>query len=205
MKKVRYLVGSVGVAAPVIAAMMPAPAVAAPHDAVRPAAKTVSLRLTAATVSSSSGNTGGFSSTNASPSPNTNGTCTGSTGVRKKTYAPIIHSLSTSMKFWYRNATHGDGVCIGTVEGTWFTFPENPHYDFRVRIYSGPGRHRVHDKLVGGSSVNSHTLVGGQAIHQWFGASRGRPIEVCAAWVYVGTIFQPTSMLAAGPACATVR
>ena len=214
MKKVRCLIGTVGAAVPVFGMVMPAaPAAAATHSA-GPGTKTVSLRLAAATSSSSPasspsrpGTTTTSSPLGASPSPAT-GSCTGKTKVHIKS-SPGRFKPTLSTTFWYANAVGNHGVCIGTVEGTWWSYPDNPGYQFRIRIWSGTGknRYRAHNAFVNGTRENDHTVVGGQGIHQWYGNKYGLPVQVCGAWVIrsIDSGGRENSIVAAGPQCKTVR
>ena len=208
MKKVRCLIGTVGAAVPVFGMVMPAaPAAAATHSA-GPGTKTVSLRLAAATSSSSPasspsrpGTTTTSSPLGASPSPAT-GSCTGTKGVHKTLTGSRPYEPSVSMKFWYRKSTHDTAVCIGTVEGQWNDMLGNS-YDLRVRIWSGQGRNRHdHTKYMTAKMKNPHTLSAGHGYHSWFGNQYGLPIQVCTAWVFVG---DAGYFVSAGPVCATVQ
>lgn len=93
------------------------------------------------------------------------------------------------------------------MEGTWYDAEDNPGYDFRVRIYSGTGTHKrkAYSQLNGATIKNLDTDVGGDGVHRWFGYSRGFPIQVCTAWVFVGGILSPAYSVAAGPQCASVN
>ena len=188
-KKMRYLIGSAGAVAPVLGLWMPTAAIAAAQAPARSGAKTVSLRLGAA------------ASTSASPISNTGACCTGHTKVHEVFQGSGLWMPSLTTTFWYTDAAHGSAVCVGTAEGTWFDFPDNPHYEFRVRIYSGTGKHRAYSHKFGGGTHNYHTVFASGGVHQWFGGGHGLPVEVCNAWVYVGTTLMPTSSLAAGPQC----
>lgn len=229
MKTVRVLVGSAGIAAPFFAFLMPAPhipATRAPDPAPAPqasSAKKVSLRLTAAllgstglTTSNGGVATGGTSSAAVSPAGTTSptgglvtaqGGCTGNIKVHTKwspsSPAGVTFKPSTSANFWYRKAIHDSGVCIGTVEGQWNDGPSSwqNSYRFRVRIYSGTGTKKrlVHQVETATKGKNYHTLTGGSGVHEWFGFSRGLPVQVCTTWLwYQGSVV-------AGGACVTVR
>jgi hypothetical protein len=190
MKKVRFLIGAVG-AAPVLGMMMPAtPGLAAVHSP-KPGAKAVSLRHSAVTRTA-----GGLA-----VHPDTSG-CTGNTEVH------VTRPSSLSTKFWYKNAANGAAAaCIGTVEGTWFDAGDNPQYDFRVRIYSGTGTRKrgAYSKLNGATIKNLTTDDAEDGVHRWFGYSRGFPIQVCTAWVFVGGPLSPAYSVVAGPQCTSVR
>jgi hypothetical protein len=181
MKKVRYLVGSVG-AVPVLGMMMPPPAVAA-VQVPKAGTKIVSLRHSAV-----SRNGGGQI---AHPA---NSGCDGNTEVHLK-------AGSVSTKFWYKNAAHDSAACIGTVEGTWSSILQYTVILFRVRVYSGSGTHKrmAYSTVKGATLVNAHTLTAGDGVHDWFGYTRGLPVEVCTAWL------SSLKGVEASPQCATVR
>jgi hypothetical protein len=181
MKKVCLIVGSVG-AVPVLGMMMPSAAVAAAHSP-RPGAKTVSLRHSAVT------RTGGPSAVRPA-----NSGCTGNTEVHRKTG-------SVSTKFWYKNAEHDSAACIGTVEGTWSSIVQDTIIHFRVRVYSGTGTHKrmAYSVVKGATGVNARTLTADAGVHDWFGYTRGLPVEVCTAWL------SSLQGVEAGPQCASVR
>jgi hypothetical protein len=193
MKKVRFLAGAAG-AAPVLGMMMPAAGLAATHPVAThqaaAGAKAVSMRHSAVT------------RTAGQEAVLPDGSCDGAT------YVHLTRPASLSTKFWYTNAAHGaTAACVGTVEGTWFDAGDNPGYDFRVRIYSGTGanKRRAYSELNRATIKNLTTDTAGQGVHRWFGYSRGFPIQVCTAWVFVGGPLSPAYSVVAGPQCTSVR
>ncbi len=186
MKKVRFLVGSAG-AVPVLGLMMPAAGAAAMHPAqpgqARPGAKTVSLRHSAA----------GPAGARLAVLPDNSG-CAGHTYVHRK-------ADSVSTKFWYTNAVHNSAACVGTVEGTWSSIVQDTVIRFRTRVWSGTGTHKrlAFSNVRGATLVNARTLHASVGVHDWFGYTRGLPVQVCTAWL------SSNYGVEAGPQCASVR
>jgi hypothetical protein len=108
---------------------------------------------------------------------------------------------SVSTKFWYKNAEHDSAACIGTVEGTWSSIVQDTIIHFRVRVYSGTGTHKrmAYSVVKGATGVNARTLTADAGVHDWFGYTRGLPVEVCTAWL------SSLQGVEAGPQCASVR
>src|SRR5580700_167107 len=179
MKKVQVLVGSLGVAAPILAMMTPAPTQAATHPADQPAkgtGKTVSV-LGASRASAQAAATSSSTSV-IGASPSTGNSRVPCIGVKeyKKT------KNKESLKFW--SGPLGNPIsynCIGTVEGKWFSWSLNPDWVYHVKIYSdGNWTKPVYNKKTGGAKVNSVTLYGQQGIHKWYRA----PVRVCTTWYH---------------------
>jgi hypothetical protein len=155
MKKVRYLIGAVG-ALPALGVIAPtATAAHAPAAAQKTSSKAVSLR----------------SSGTAAPS-----TITPCDGVLKVTAKGNTQTLT----FW-SGYLNGTSACIGTVEGSWSTWPDSRGWLYRVRIYSGTGAHQhtpIYSKKTGGTVKNVNTVYGAQGVHKYY----RYPVQVCTAW-----------------------
>jgi hypothetical protein len=181
MKKVQVFVGSLGVAAPILAMMTPGPAQAEIRPADQPAngnGKTVSVpgasraSAQAAATSSSTSMITPSPSVGSAGSPNTV-RCEGAKEYQKT-------KNDESLKFWSNPL--GNPVsynCIGTVEGKWFDWSSKQHWVYRVKVYSdGNWTNPVYNKKTAGTKVNSHTIYGQQGIHKWYRA----PVRVCTTW-----------------------
>jgi hypothetical protein len=188
MKKVQVLVGSLGVAAPMLAMMTPAPTLAATHPPDQPAksrAKTVSV-LGASRASAQPAATSSSSSVMGA-SPSTANSKVPCEGVKK------YHKYKNqeSQTFW--SGPLGNPIsynCIGTVEGRWYNWSLNRDWTFRVKIYTdGNWTKPFYNKITGGTKENSHTLYGQQGIHEWLRA----PVRVCTAW-YLNNSTSPGSI-----------
>jgi hypothetical protein len=178
VKKVQVLVGSLGVAAPVLAMMTPAHAATRPAD--QPAksnGKTVSV-LGAARTPAQAAAASSSSTSFTGVSPSTGNSKVPCEGVKeyKKT------KNMESQRFW--SGPLGNPIsynCIGTVEGEWFDFSLNPDWVYHVKVYSdGNWTKAVYNKKTGGTRINSHTLYGEQGIHKWYRA----PVRVCTTWYH---------------------
>jgi hypothetical protein len=186
MKKVQVLVGSLGLAAPVLAMMTPAHATTRSADKpAKSTGKTVSVlgasraAAQAAATSSSSSVIGASPSTGKSKVP-----CQGVKKYHK-------YKNEESLTFW--SGTLGNPVsynCIGTVEGRWYDWPDNPGWVFRVKIYTdGHWSKPFYNKKTGGTEENGNTVYGQQGIHEWLRA----PVRVCTAW-YLSNSSSPGSI-----------
>jgi hypothetical protein len=179
MKKVQVLVGSLGLAGPMLAMMTPAQAqtVTRPSDQPAPSkGKTVSLLGAARSPAQAAATSTSSSFIGASPSAaNSKVPCEG-----VKEYKKVKNE--ESQRFW--SGPLGNPIsynCIGTVEGEWFDYSLNPDWVYRVKIYSdGNWTKAVYNKKTGGDRVNSHTLYGVQGIHKWYRA----PVRVCTTWYH---------------------
>jgi hypothetical protein len=177
MKKVHVLVGSLAVAAPVLATMMPAPTLAAAHRADQPAkskGKTVSV-FGAARASAQAAATSSSSSV-IGASPSTGNSKVPCEGVKK------YHKYKNEQSLTFWSGPLGNPIsynCIGTVEGRWYSWPLNPDWVFRVKIYTdGEWATPFYNRKTKGYKQNSHTVYGVQGIHEWLTA----PVRVCTAW-----------------------
>lgn len=178
MKKVHLLVGSLGAALPIFG-MVPVPTQAATHPSDQPAkskGKTVSVlgasRSSAQTAATSS------STSFMNNSPSTGNSKVPCTGVKEYTKTKNMES----QKFW--SGPLGNPIsynCIGTVEGKWFDWSDNPDWLYRVKIYShGNWTTPVYNKKTGGTALNHSTQYGQQGIHKWYRA----PVRVCTTWYH---------------------
>ena len=187
MKKVRYLMGAVG-AAPALGLILPAApaAAAAPHSA-KATAKTVSLGHSAA----------GAAGAAAASAVTAATSCKGTTEVHSK-------NSHYSETFWYTKAAGGVAICVGTVEGAWFTPPlrSHPSFDFRIRIWSGSPGHLAYSTRNGANTTLSGHINAAQTIRRWYGGTHGGPIQVCTAWVSNSSTYQDSVWI--GPVCKTL-
>ena len=182
MKKVQVLVGSLGVAAPILAMMTPAPTLAATHATDQPAksgGKPVRVLGASGTTAAQAAATSSSSSMlGASPSAG-NGASPGIVpcdGVKKYKKTKNMESLT----FW-SGYLNGTSACIGTIEGKWFAFPDNPYWLYHVKIYShGNWTKTVYNKKTGGDTLNSNTVYGQQGVHKYYHL----PIRVCTTWYH---------------------
>jgi len=188
VKKVQVLVGSLGVAAPIIAMMAPAPTQAATHPADQPAKSTgKTVSVLGASRASTQANATSSSSSVLGASPSTANSKVPCKGVKE--YKKVKNM--ESQRFW--SGPLGNPIsynCIGTVEGEWLNFSLNPDWVYHVKIYShGNWTKAVYNKKTGGTTINSHTLYGEQGIHKWYRA----PVRVCTTW-YHSTSSSPGSI-----------
>jgi hypothetical protein len=184
VKKVRYLMGAVG-AAPALGLIMPtAPAAAVATHSAKAAAKQVSLGHSAAGAPAASAVTAATS-------------CKGTTEVHSK-------NAGYSNTFWYTKAASGIAICVGTVEGAWFTPPlrSHPSFDFRIRVWSGSPGHLAYSTRNGANTTLSGHINAGQTIRRWYGGTHGGPIQVCTAWVSNSSTYQNSVWI--GPVCKTL-
>lgn len=175
MKRVRLMVGAAGLA-PIVGVMMPnAPAIAGhtPAPAPKTGSKTVSL-----------------SHTGVAPA------ITPCDGVEGYTVTKFFGDL----KFW--SGYNGSSACIGTVEGSWTSWPDSPDWKFRVRIYSGPGdTHRAYSNKVGCTKHNVHTIYCADGVHKYY----NYPIQVCVAWSKnFDPLGGPATHSVTSPICKTI-
>jgi len=181
MKKVQVLVGSVGVAAPILAMMPVGPAQAAKHPPDQPAndnGKTVSVLAASRAPAHALAAPSSTSVITPSPSVGSAGSpntvrCDGAKEYQKA-------KNDESLKFWsYALGNPISYNCIGTVEGKWFNWSSKQHWVYRVKVYSDADWTKsVYNKKTAGTRVNSHTIYGQQGIHAWYRA----PVRVCTTW-----------------------
>jgi len=186
MKKVHVLVGSLAVAAPVLATMTPAPTMAAAHTDQPAKSKGKTVSVFGAARASAQAAAASSSSSVIGASPSTGNSKVPCEGVKKYHKYKNLQSLT----FW--SGPLGNPIsynCIGTVEGRWYSWSLNPDWVFHVKIYTdGNWSKPWYNRKTKGYKVNSHILYGVQGIHEWLRA----PVRVCAAW-YHSTSTSPGS------------
>lgn len=175
MKKVRYIVGAVGLAPAALAAVAPATAQAAATATATATGKTVSVQH--------------------SSSLNTD--CTGTVYHSAKSYS---RNGRVNQKLWFWTRDLDPRICVGTVADSTAVYGGATGHQFRLRIYTSTGTGWVRDwnKIYGATIEHSpdHLLATVGVHTSW----PGDKVQVCGAWV----INNNQNSVTLGPVCRIV-